>query len=87
MESSFKLDVKIFACQKLIACNRLDVVMGGGFWRDGNWEVAKPMAITWLKMENACILYNVIEFFWQRKVIEIERWKPLNPFKLQMALA
>jgi hypothetical protein len=31
MESLFKLDVKIFACQKLIACNRLDVVMGGGF--------------------------------------------------------
>jgi len=35
--------------------------MGGVFWRDGSWEVAKPIAIAQLKMEDACNLYNVIK--------------------------
>jgi len=35
--------------------------MGGVSWKDKNWEVSKPTTITWLKMEDACIFYNVIE--------------------------
>jgi len=46
------------------------------------------MATAQLKMEDtSCIFYNVIEIFWQRKVIKVERWGPFGPFKLQMALA
>ncbi len=73
--SYFNLNVEIYPCQKLTACsngcilsyqkltacNKLNVEMGGVFWRGGSWEVAKPMTITQLKMEDACNLYNVIE--------------------------
>jgi hypothetical protein len=49
------------------------MVMGGVFWRGGSREVAKPTAIAQLKMEDACIFYNAIEIFWQRKVTKVER--------------
>jgi hypothetical protein len=38
-------------------------------------------------MEDGCSLYNVIEFFCQRKVTKIEKRRPFGLFKLQMALA
>ncbi len=63
------------------------MVMGGVSWKGGSGEVAKPMAIARLKMEDVCIFYNVIETFWQRKVTKVKRWGPSIPFKLQMALA
>jgi hypothetical protein len=37
--------------------------MGDMFWKGGSKEVAKPMAIAWLKMEGTCYLCNVIEMF------------------------
>jgi hypothetical protein len=37
--------------------------MGGVFWRGGSWEVAKPIATTRFKMEDAYILSNVIKIF------------------------
>jgi hypothetical protein len=48
--------------------------MGSVFWRGGSQEVTKPMAIIRLKMENVCILCNVIKTFWWRKVPKVERW-------------
>jgi hypothetical protein len=77
----------IFLCQKPMAYNRLAMVMGGVFWRGGSREVTKPKATTRLKIEDACILCNVIKTFWQRKVIKVKRRRPFDPFKLQMALA
>jgi hypothetical protein len=77
----------IFSCQKLIAYNRLVMVMGSVSWRGGSWEVAKPTAIAWLKMEHACILCNVIETFWQRKLTKTKRWRHSGLFKIRMALA
>jgi hypothetical protein len=53
----------IFICQKPLACNRLVMVMGGVSWKGGSQELVKPMTITRLKMEDACILCNLIEFF------------------------
>jgi hypothetical protein len=63
----------ILLCQKSTAYNRSAMVMGGVFWKGGSQEVAKPMAIAQLKMEDTCIFCNVIETFWQRKVIKVER--------------
>jgi hypothetical protein len=60
--------------------------MGGVFWRGGSQEVIKPTASAQLKMEDTCILCNVIETFWRRKVTKVEKWGPFVPFKLQMAL-
>ncbi len=54
----------IFTCQKPIACNRWTVVMGGVFWRSGSQEVIKPIITTQLKMEDTCILCNVIKKIW-----------------------
>ncbi len=50
-----------------MAYNKLVVVMGGVSWKGGSWEVTKPTTTAWLKMEDACILCNVIEIFWQGK--------------------
>jgi hypothetical protein len=61
--------------------------MGSVFWKGGNQKVAKLPAIARLKMEDVCIFCNVIETFWQRKVTKVKKWRPSNPFKLQMALA
>jgi hypothetical protein len=41
--------------------------MGGVFWRGGSQKVAKPTTIAQLKMEDACILRNVIELFDKEK--------------------
>jgi hypothetical protein len=82
MTSSWlKANVKIFTCLKPIACdrsvvflcqkptahNRLAMVMGGVLRRSGSWEVVKPMVISQLKMEDACIFCNVIETFDEEK--------------------
>jgi hypothetical protein len=56
--------------------------MGGVFWKGESREVAKPMAIIQLKMENTCTLGNGIETFWQKKMTKAERWKHSIPFKL-----
>jgi hypothetical protein len=50
--------------------------MGGVFWKGGSQEVVRPMAIAQLKMEDVCILCNVIKNFYEKKVIKIERWEP-----------
>jgi len=38
-------------------------------------------------MKDACSPYNVIEFFYQKKVTKPKKGRPFGPFKLQMALA
>jgi hypothetical protein len=43
------------------------MVMEGVSWRSGSQEVAKPMTTSQLKMEDACIFCNVIEFFLTKK--------------------
>jgi hypothetical protein len=55
--------------------------------RSGNQEVARSTIIAQIKMEDACILYNVIEIFWQRKVINIESEGSFVFLRLQMWLA
>jgi hypothetical protein len=52
--------------------------MGDVYWRGGTQELAKPMAIAWLKMEDICIFCNAIKKIWQKKVIKVKRWKPFN---------
>jgi hypothetical protein len=37
--------------------------MGGVSSRGGSWEMARPMATTRFKMEDACIICNVIQIF------------------------
>jgi hypothetical protein len=76
----------IFICQKLTVCNWLVVLMGGVFWKGKSREMVKPTTIAWLNMKDICILCNVIEIFWWRNVIKIERWELYDPFKLQMEL-
>jgi hypothetical protein len=46
---------------------------GGVSWRGGSWELVKPTVTIQLKMEEVCILCNVIEILWQNKVTKIER--------------
>jgi hypothetical protein len=41
--------------------------MGGVSWKGGSWEIARPTAIAQLKMKDVCILYKVIEFFYEEK--------------------
>jgi len=77
----------IFLCQKSMAYNRSAMVMGDVSWRGGSREITKPMAITRLRIEDACILCNVIETIWQWKMTKVKIWRPFSPFKLQMALA
>jgi hypothetical protein len=60
--------------------------MGDVSWKGGSQEVARPTTIAWVKMEEACNLYNVIEIFYRKKVTKTERGGPFSPFKLQMAL-
>ncbi len=62
----------IFICQNLTICNRLVVLMGGVTWRGGSQKVAKHVAITLFKMEDACILCNVIEVFLRTKVTKVK---------------
>jgi hypothetical protein len=87
MSSWLKVDVETFPCSKLTTCgrstifryqnsttrNRLAVVTGGMSWRGGSQEVAKLMATIRLKMEDTCIFCSVIETFWQRKMIKVEK--------------
>jgi len=61
--------------------------MGSVSWRGGSREVVKPMVTARFKMEDACILCNVIENFWWKKMTKVERWRPFGPFELQMAFA
>jgi hypothetical protein len=66
--------------------NRLSaMVMGSAFWKGGSHEVARPIAIIQLKMEDACILCNVIEIFWWKKVTKTKRGGPSGPLKFHMA--
>ncbi len=51
------------------------------------WEVAKPTVTAQFKMEDGCILGNVIEFFWHRTVNKIKRGRPYGPLKFHMVLA
>jgi hypothetical protein len=67
--------------------NRLAMVIGGVSWRGGSQEVAKLTIIAQVKMEDVCILCNVIKKIWQRKVTKVEKWGPFGPFMFQMALA
>jgi hypothetical protein len=85
-------DVKLAQtrCQNLsistIDCE-LGMVMGGVFWRGGNWKIVQPTIIIQLKLKGSCILCNVIEFFDTKKITKIERGGPFSPLKLQMILA
>jgi len=56
----------------LVTCNKSIVEMGDGSWRGGSWEVAKLTTTVQLKMEDSCIICNVIEIFCWRKVTKIE---------------
>jgi hypothetical protein len=45
-------------------CNRLAIAMGGVLWKGGSWEIVRPTIIIQFKMENACILCNIIKKIW-----------------------
>jgi hypothetical protein len=51
--------------------------MEGVSWRIGSWEVTKPTSIAQLKMEDACILYNVIKI---KKKDQGKKMKVFCPF-------
>ncbi len=53
----------IFLCQKPMTCNRSIMVIGGVLRRGGRRKVNKPTTIAQHKMEDDCILCNVIETF------------------------
>jgi len=53
--------------QQLTACNSLVMMRGVVSWRGGSQEVVKPTTITQIKMEDVCILCNVIEIFYEQK--------------------
>jgi hypothetical protein len=42
------------------------MVMGSVSWKGESWDVAMLSTVAQLKIEDVCILCNVIEFFWQR---------------------
>jgi hypothetical protein len=82
MSSKHKLDVKA------LHLNNRSLVIGQP-WQ--GWCVLKgwksgSTIIAWIKMEDACILYNVTEIFWQRKVTNIESEGPFVFLKVQMSL-
>jgi len=79
-----KLDVKNFPSQQL---TRSIMVMGGVFWRGESREVVRLIVTTQLEMEDVCILCNIIENFWWKKIIKTERGGFNNFFKFQIALA
>jgi hypothetical protein len=47
--------------------------MGNMFWKGGSRNATRPMPTTGLKMEDACNLYNVIEFFCWRTVTKTKK--------------
>jgi hypothetical protein len=47
--------------QQPTACNRSTIAMGGVSRRVGIQEVARPSAIAQLKMQDVCMLCNIIE--------------------------
>jgi hypothetical protein len=53
--------------------------MGGVCWKGGSQELAKPTTTTQLKMENTCILCNVIKVF-TKKGDQSRKMKASNPF-------
>jgi hypothetical protein len=55
-----------------MAYNRLAMVMGGVSWKGGSQEIVKPTTITLLKMEDICILCNVIKKIIWRLVTKVE---------------
>ncbi len=50
--------------------------MGGVPQRGGSREIAKPIVIAQLKMEDIYILCNVIEIFWWKKVTKTKKGGP-----------
>ncbi len=56
-------------------------MIGGVSWRGGSQEVIIPTTIGQLKMDGACILYNVIEIFWPKKNNQDKNMKALWPFQ------
>ncbi len=60
-----------------MAYDKSIVVMGDVFWRGGSQEVARPTTTAQLKMEDA---YNIIEFFWRKKVTKPKKGRALWPF-------
>ncbi len=73
MSNYNKLDVKNSSSQQLAICNRSTVAMGAMSWRGGSSKVARPIISTRLKMEDVCILCNVIEILWWRKVTKTKK--------------
>jgi hypothetical protein len=67
-----------FNNRPLVIVNRGD---GGHALKGGNQEVAKPIITAWLKMEDACILCNVIKNFWRKKVTKTKKRRALWPFE------
>lgn len=51
----------------LTTCNKSIVGMGGGSWKEGSSKVAKPIVISWVKMEDVCIFWRVMEIIWPKK--------------------
>jgi hypothetical protein len=58
--------------------------MGGASWKGGSQEIIKPTTTTRFKMEDVCIFYNVIEFFWWKQITKIERKGPFDHLKFHM---
>ncbi len=54
-----------------VVYNRWVVAMGGVFWRSGIRRIVRPITIAWL----SCILCNIIEILWWKKVTKTEGGK------------
>jgi hypothetical protein len=55
--------------------------MGGVSWKGGSWEVAKPTTNAQLKMEEVCILYDVIETFLMKKSDQGRKMRAFCPLQ------
>jgi hypothetical protein len=70
----------------LLACNKSIVGMGGGSWKGGSSKVAKPIVISWVKMEDVCIFWRVMEIIWQKKEPQ-QKWIAFKPFRTPSYIA
>ncbi len=64
----------------LPTCNKSIVGMGGRSWKGVSSKVAKPIATSWVKMEDVCIFWRVMEIIWPKKKKPKQKWIAFKPF-------